>query len=255
MPRYDPMFVCFCCTFPSAISSARTSLLLSSNAEHFSLTSEEKTSAPEPTSPYNKDMDIIKAEESTTDIAPDGDVTFLVGREKKRFRTYSLVVKNASKVFAALLGPHFSEGQALSANNHNMPAEILLPEDDPEAFSIIFKVIHGRNDTVPRKPRALTVLKVAIAVDKWDCRTPLNWAILTWLKCDGIHDAEELWTLMLAAYWFQDEQAFRDTTCALVLHHTGSYLELGRGKDNSSGSSQVFMMIVRSKSSLFLVTG
>jgi hypothetical protein len=240
----------FCCILPSASLSARTSLPFSPNADRFfsSFTLQEKISSSDTT--YIMDIDIIKVDESTTDIAPDGDVIFLIGPEKKRFRTNSLVVKNASKVFAALLGPHFSEDQALSVGkDHGLPVEILLPEDDPEALSVIFKVIHGRNDLILENPKSSTVLKVAIAVDKWDCHIPLCWAISAWLKFGGsIPNVEVLWTLMLAAYWFRHGQGFMNTTRALVMHHDGLYLELSRNTDTWCSRSLTFLMIIPRKS-------
>ncbi len=82
---------------------------------------------------------------TTVDIAPNGDVVFVVGPSKTRLRVYSLFVKTASPVLNAMLRPNFEEGQQLAKTGS---AEIALPEDNAEAIETIFNVIHGRNDKV-----------------------------------------------------------------------------------------------------------
>ncbi|RMJ15735.1 hypothetical protein CDV36_004568 [Fusarium kuroshium] len=59
-------------------------------------------------------------------IAPDGVVTFILDEGKMTVRVHSAIMKNASPVFAAMLGPHFKEGHALREGG----CEIPLPEDD-----------------------------------------------------------------------------------------------------------------------------
>ena len=81
---------------------------------------------------------------ATADIAPDGDVIFIVGAGIKRLKTY-LVLKSASRVFSALLGPRFSDGQRL---DDNKSTEIDMLEDDAEAMEIMLNVIHGCNNAV-----------------------------------------------------------------------------------------------------------
>jgi BTB/POZ domain len=93
------------------------------------------------------------------DIASDGDVILVVGAGMKRLKAYSLVLKSASKVFSAMLGPKFSEGQRLDENEST---EIDMPEDDAEAMEIMLNVIHGRNNAVHDGLDASQILRVAI---------------------------------------------------------------------------------------------
>jgi hypothetical protein len=48
------------------------------------------------------------------DISPDGDVVLVVGPRNVRLRIHSQCLRCASKVFGAMFGPHWSEGQGLS---------------------------------------------------------------------------------------------------------------------------------------------
>jgi hypothetical protein len=160
---------------------------------------------------------------SAIDIAPDGDVIFIIGTERRRLRVFSLFLKNASSVFKAMLGPHFAEGQSLGGAD---PVEILLPEDNAEALSIIFNVLHGRNDSVPDSLNGSQILHIATAADKFDLVISLRFAIQRWLNCSGVNDPRELWLLMVASFWFDNANGFADITHALILHYAGSYSEL-----------------------------
>ena len=156
-------------------------------------------------------------------IAPDGDVILVVGAGMKRLKAYSLVLKNASKVFSAMLNPRFSEGRRLA---ENQSTEIDMPEDDAEAMEIMLNVIHGYNDAVRDGLGADQILRLAITADKFDCRIALAFAIKDWLKCADISDSYQLWQLLKAAYWFDNAKSFGEISLALMLHHQGSYLTL-----------------------------
>ncbi len=157
------------------------------------------------------------------DIAPDGDVILIIGADRRRLRVFSLFLKNASNVFKAMLGSHFAEGKSIGGAD---PAEIPLPEDDAETLSIIFNVLHGKNDIVPESLDGTQILRIAVAADKYDLIIPLRFAIQRWLACSGVSDPKELWLLMVASSWFDNAKGFADITHALIFHYAGSYSEL-----------------------------
>ncbi|KAJ8067206.1 hypothetical protein OCU04_004571 [Sclerotinia nivalis] len=71
----------------------------------------------------------------------------------------------ASPVFEAMLsGGRFKEGVELLAKGK---AEIELPDNNPDAFSIIAQIIHGRNQTVPQQVSFKILLELAILTEKY----------------------------------------------------------------------------------------
>ncbi len=163
--------------------------------------------------------------QKAVDIAPDGDVVFVIGTTERRMRVYSLFVKAASPVLNAMLRLNFEEGQQLAKTGS---AEIALPEDNAEAIETIFNVIHGRNDKVRETLTPDELLQIAIASDKYDCFVSLTFAIRVWLSRKGVSDPEELWALAMAACLFREREAFAKAISALVFNHAGSYIDLSR---------------------------
>lgn len=161
--------------------------------------------------------------DSVTDISSDGDVVLVVGPQNRRLRVQSQCLRYASRVFRAMFGPHWSDGQDLCKES---PKEILLVEDDADALRTICCVIHHRNDTVPQALAPSKVLQVAIEADKYDCDIALKYASAQWLQLRDDADMVDLGYLMAAAYLFGNMEAFAALTLALILHHEGSYLEL-----------------------------
>lgn len=164
----------------------------------------------------NKPSTVIK-------IAADGDVTLVAGPSRVKLRVHSLFLKAASKPFSAMLGPNWVEG-------HNMldrdgPVELPLPEDDAAALKIICAIIHHRNNEVPQTLAAGDALSVAVTADKYDFVDALKFASGNWLR-PGKNEAGDLMLLTTAAYLFQNAQAFKELTRALILNHDGPYLGL-----------------------------
>lgn len=133
---------------------------------------------------------VEKSAQATVNIAPDGDVVFVVGPAERRLRVHSLVVKTASAVLNAMLRPNFMEGQQLASTGS---AEIALPDDDDKAMEIIFSVVHGRNDAVPKQLDPTQLLQVAIATDKYDCFLSLAFAIPVWLNVKEGPREDDFW--------------------------------------------------------------
>lgn len=171
-----------------------------------------------------------------TPIAPNGDVTFIVGPEGCRLRVFALFVMTASPVLDAMLGPNFKERHRLTQVDE---AEIALPEDNAEALKIIFTVIHGHNDMIPTIPTPGLLLQIAIAADKYNCFTPLTFAVQVWLESAysiiGADDPVGMWALAMAALIFGRHTIFAKATAALIMTFNGSYLDLVRKDDGIPG--------------------
>jgi len=160
-------------------------------------------------------------------ITPDGDVTLIIGEEDAQFKVHSLVLKTASKVFAAMLSPQFGEGRSLVENGS---AKITMPEDDAAAMEIILNVLHLQNNApaVRDNHDPSMIVRIAVAADKYDCKVAMEFAVKGWLRslpCITT-DAHQLFDLLKATYWFEDEECFRRTSLGLMVHYGGSYFDL-----------------------------
>jgi hypothetical protein len=117
----------------------------------------------------------------------------------------------------------WSEGQELSQES---PREVLLEEDDADALRTICCVIHHRNNDVPQALAPKEVLQIAIEADKYDLSVAFKYASAQWLKPRGNENMVNMGYLTVAAFLFGDMDTFLAHTLALILHYTGSYLEL-----------------------------
>ncbi|KAG7407572.1 hypothetical protein Forpe1208_v013318 [Fusarium oxysporum f. sp. rapae] len=101
-------------------------------------------------------------------FVPDGDVVFIVNRDT-RVRVHFIVMKGASPVFAAMLGPNFMEGQALATANANTetdPFETALPEEESSiCFGWICRALHCQSATMLWNTTSLEIVKVWSIID------------------------------------------------------------------------------------------
>ncbi|KAH8685914.1 hypothetical protein BGZ60DRAFT_477629 [Tricladium varicosporioides] len=70
----------------------------------------------------------------------------------------------ASSVFHVMFENNFREGLELQSSDK---AEVLLPEHDLEAFTLLMNIIHAKSRQIPRKVTLSLLLKLAILVDKY----------------------------------------------------------------------------------------
>jgi hypothetical protein len=183
----------------------------------------------------NKPSTIVK-------IAADGDVILVVGPEKVKLRVHSLFLKEASKPFSAMFGPDWKEGHMLGRDG---PVEVPLPDDNAAALKLICAIIHHRNKKMPQTLAAGDVLGIAITADKYDCVGALKYASGNWLQ-PLENEAHDLMLLTAAAYLFQNAQAFKEITKALILNHSGPYLDLSCEEVESAMTWRVFCKYLKS---------
>jgi hypothetical protein len=164
---------------------------------------------------------------SFEDFAPDGDVVFIVKGET-RVRVYSDVMKRASKVFAAMLGPNFKEGRAL-AEASATPVEIALPEDEPEHFGWICRALHCQASTKLWKPVTSQLVSVWMLVDKYDMKDNMQLSLGFWIgvqveRKTGDTSRTDFWLLAQMSLGTQDAEPFRSATLALILYTKASFV-------------------------------
>lgn len=166
---------------------------------------------------------------SVTEIAQDGDVILVVGPSKRKLWVSSTFLKNASPYFRTLFGPHFSEGQGLGSGINTTPKEIPMPEDSADALEVICNIVHLRNDMIPEKLSPDEAFEIAVAADKFDCKTALKLAIQLWFDVRSMGrqgDMQVLGKYMAAAYILDIPSAFSDITKEMITRCEGSYLPL-----------------------------
>lgn len=164
-------------------------------------------------------------DENSIVLAPEGDVILVVGEKQLHIYADSLFLKRHSTVFAALLGPNFSEGQDL---NTSSPKEIPLPDDDPYAMTAICATIYHNFDLIPRSPTTGMVLSIIRHADKYDCFDVLTLPSqgYGWLKCNHLTIGKDLVNILAVSYLIRDREAFQNASKALLLKYGESFADL-----------------------------
>ncbi len=142
----------------------------------------------------------------------NGDVIFVLGTDKNtKLRVSSKVLSIASKPFAAMFSPRFTESSGLSAA---APKEIPLPEDDAKAMTVLCKVIHHKVEDGDEPATTLELLEVVVLADKYDC-TKLH-SLKLWtrdLRCSLPKDA---FPLLVISYLSNNSKRFAAASMSLV---------------------------------------
>ncbi|KAL5344886.1 hypothetical protein ACLOAV_010283 [Pseudogymnoascus australis] len=187
---------------------------------------------------YNFEKEHMAENNSHNKITTDGDTILVIGPDEARLCVQSCLLQAASKVFKAMFGPHYKEGQHSGLNGSKK--EIPLPEDDVGAMTIICAVIHYRNDILPGELSSSEVLQISIIADKYDCKVALKHAAHHWLDHRNVVSLKEQMELMTAAYLLDHAQAFSDITYAMIMEHTASYLPFAQDQIDFGVPWEVF---------------
>ena len=171
-------------------------------------------------------------------IASTGDTILVVGDRKTELRVHSQCMRTGSKVFDAMFGPHFSEGQPSIGD---LPKKIPIPDDNATAMATICNVIHHRNDLLPDVLEPEDSAETLLVADKYDCvllvlkQATFQWlnskegicvllvleramkqAMFQWLDSKEPVPPLDLGNLLIAAYVCDNPGAFRRITQKLI---------------------------------------
>lgn len=164
------------------------------------------------------------ADDEIVSICSDGDVILVIRDDQQQQQGVKLRVDNyrlqASKVFKAMFGPNFKEGQHLDKQR---PPEISLA-DDPKSLEIICQVLHFRNNSLPNILDAEKVLKLAQTVEKYELQEAMKLAMKEWL-IDTSCDSKTLFMLLEAAILTESKSGFEAITCELIMNHVGPFTD------------------------------
>ncbi|KAK5128369.1 hypothetical protein LTR85_003037 [Meristemomyces frigidus] len=159
------------------------------------------------------------------DIDRDGDLILVIGEKPKaKVRVSSIMLKHSSAVFAAMLGPHFQEGQGTF--NTASPREIACPDDDATAMSDMCSLLHLKTPTAltgvgSSSPHAKRIMALAVVIDKYACHDALQLQgqalLLGWLdQYTESFDSYHSCAMAAAAYLLDHGHAFKIFTSRLV---------------------------------------
>lgn len=175
----------------------------------------------------NSNLSALERAQQLVDIASDdGDVILIL--EFARLRVCSPILCSASAVFKAMLGPHFSEGQATRSPQN--PKEISLPEDDTFAMKRLCRLIHHQSDPLESALEEAPAAEVAdwlynlIAVaDKYCCLEAIEGVVKYELSCFATPSVSmalaecDLIKLIATAFIFDSNRYFAYFTRCLAL--------------------------------------
>ncbi len=141
----------------------------------------------------------------------------------------ALVSSNAlclsSPVFTRMLQSLFKEGTQLDPKTG--ARKITLPDDDPDAFLLYYKIIHFRD--VPLEPPPATLAALAVLCDKYSC----SQAIVIWAHvwqqnyCTKKNaSTRDLSNLLILAYVLGLSEAFAKISATIIMSHVGSFASL-----------------------------
>ncbi|MCJ1473764.1 hypothetical protein MMC13_002415 [Lambiella insularis] len=160
---------------------------------------------------------------STNEIALNGDVYLIL--DGAQLRVYSQVLRCASKVWAAMFSPPFSEGTTISQGK---PLYLPLPDDDTEAMTTMCNVLHHKYKFDMPTPTTELFETLAVASDKYDCHEAMSqWVGLSLrprlraIDRQPGYQKKGIRRLHLPAYHFDDPEVFREVTKLMVYSRHG----------------------------------
>lgn len=165
---------------------------------------------------------------ATAQISASTDIT-LITKEDTWIPVSSNILRNSSRVFDALLGTGFKEGNSFQehiASGDPSPFEVRLPDDDPEAMKLLAAAIHRRNNFIPGNIDAENLLNFAYLVDKYHCSAAIQQTSGQILRnLSDILVQEHYDEPLLSAFLLDHAEGFKGLTERIAEQFTAAELE------------------------------
>lgn len=160
-------------------------------------------------SPATADSSTTEGSSSGIDALPSKPVNMLVS---------SGHMSLASTVFAAMLKPHFLEGSTLKSKGR---VEISLPDDEPDMFTILLNIVHGRTKKVPRQFNLRQLTEISVLVDKYQMQEVAGAFVEIWIERFDMEDQppedeKDVLRWLCVSWVFDRGDIFEDATEALI---------------------------------------
>jgi hypothetical protein len=112
-------------------------------------------------------LQVPKIVDLTKNLGGNLVVSVGTGEDVTLIRIHGVMVKMASSVFGAMLGPHFAEGSTKFTDDNPLK----LDEDEPQAMIDLLSLLHHSYTTMLPASRLPGVI---LAADKYDCIAALR---------------------------------------------------------------------------------
>ncbi|KAM0433355.1 hypothetical protein ACHAPT_004232 [Fusarium lateritium] len=179
------------------------------------------------------------------EVAPGGDVIFMLNKGRARVQVISAIMKKASPVFADMLGPKAEQENSLGAAS-GTPVKIPLSEDDATAFAWICRVLHRQADTSFWSPKPAKLVQVYNLAVKYKLFKGIKLSLRYWLdqQLDKVR-FHELWSLSLACQRVHDASSFAAVTRRLMIGHPESFVKLAAQMESDVPGSDARRIVFR----------
>ncbi|KAI9681152.1 MAG: hypothetical protein M1817_002434 [Caeruleum heppii] len=174
-------------------------------AQETKLVLRQASSCPSQTSDQPLDREII-------DEAGD----LLVQTSSKEFLVSSKILTLASPIFKAMFGSGFLEGNLDRSAQH--PLELPLSDDSPDAWAVLFHILHFSSKRKFLMPDVDLHLEIAQLSDKYDCMASVQAESKQWLRSRSGTDYESsiLWKLTTITFLLDHTEEFANFTAKLA---------------------------------------
>jgi hypothetical protein len=118
-----------------------------------------------------------RSSQETTYFDPDGDLNLHVGPDAMTYVVCSRSLSRASQVFKKMLYGGFAESKPAQGDWN-----VQLPDDDPAGLRILFSIIHGTFDRVPKMVEKSLLYQITVLTDKYDLVSVLQPWSARWIQ-------------------------------------------------------------------------
>lgn len=170
------------------------------------------------------------ASTEVVEIDSDGDVILeFTSSQNPSGKTHLLVSSKVLSLASPVLKKLFEwEYRGRRSNARAPPKHVIpLPDDDLDAFTLICKVTHFKQDGVPSYVNPDLLVNIAVACHKYDCVPAISYVREQWFRTHAKSENDkDLNKRLFVAYILDMPKAFSRTSWKILMSHTGQFTSL-----------------------------